>query len=964
MAHKLVGWLPRVALVLFCVFSLAASAAEKTVTVAAGETIGLADALTAAGLTLEAGDTLVKMGGGRLVGSANYSAIKVNLRVAEGIFEGSVKKQFFSGGDIAVKTGATLDINSTVDNGTEILNGRMIYLQGAGSTAAAVTVNGRSLTGALLIRGRNSYQLMNNCTFFLDGVDATIAVAMAGNIGYLTNGYISSKTGDHYLTLLGPGHTVDASGTCSAQYQHRYRYGFGFDGNRQDTGRVAGVIVDGASFTAHNVTYQYKVGQLPLWVKNGGTYGQEGDGFGKCFSVVEFEWGSIIAGDGACTITLPEIVGFPVIPSKVTATINKKWTAKGADIALDHGILAYKPLTFGTGAELAITDYGLLDISKTYTLARSTVSVSGCPAFTPSALAPQNWKIARGADGKTIELSYPLVDKPGVVDVRTWGIQPGEEHAEANVTAFVTGLAAIDSSVHTLFFPAGTTYFATSVPLSGVNNLTLTGDNGCSRIQVGDAATSVLAVTGGTDVSVAGLVLAGGSGVAVAANGTTNLSVTNCVFDGISGTIAEVEGTYPVSATDCANVLVRENTVSGTTIYTSHLYSAGTTTAASGVEPVATEVVLFAHVNPANRYETKSFVSALAERGLASYPQGAKLVKKGLGKVAGPTSTTEGAKLGAIDVQEGTLVAFNRGALGKDWNSVTVQDGASVLLEYSSGDAVVAYGTKFSLGGDGASATDAGAVLCVRSAGWQVAVNCTFTLRSDIRVRYLNQGEWAGFFSHATFDMNGHTLTVYSENGRGSTLRFRLSALFKKNAGPFVVDNLTLSASYKDGNGYRGEDGVKPPLLKIKSNARLLVNNQDFADVFDVYEFDPGGIYEAESNQALTTTNVKGAPAIHKTITLTIPGSYTARAADLLANKSMTSVNALTFGENCEVNVDGIEELPLNYAGYVLATSENSIPRKPKASASLKAAGWTTALASDGKSLLVKPIGGTMILFR
>ncbi len=32
--------------------------------------------------------------------------------------------------------------------------------------------------------------------------------------------------------------------------------------------------------------------------------------------------------------------------------------------------------------------------------------------------------------------------------------------------------------------------------------------------------------------------------------------------------------------------------------------------------------------------------------------------------------------------------------------------------------------------------------------------------------------------------------------------------------------------------------------------------------------------------------------------------------------------------------------------------------------AALSAAGWTTALSSDGKSLFLKPVGGTMILVR
>lgn len=96
-----------------CTVSLAVTAVEKTVTVAAGETIGLAEALTAAGLTLENNDTLVKTGGGRLVGSTDYSGITIHLRIVEGVFEGQAKDQFFKSGNIAVRNGATLDVNNT-----------------------------------------------------------------------------------------------------------------------------------------------------------------------------------------------------------------------------------------------------------------------------------------------------------------------------------------------------------------------------------------------------------------------------------------------------------------------------------------------------------------------------------------------------------------------------------------------------------------------------------------------------------------------------------------------------------------------------------------------------------------------------------------------------------------------------------------------------------------------------------
>ncbi|MDO5319563.1 MAG: hypothetical protein Q4G65_13115, partial [bacterium] len=184
------------------------------------------------------------------------------------------------------------------------------------------------------------------------------------------------------------------------------------------------------------------------------------------------------------------------------------------------------------------------------------------------------------------------------------------------------------------------------------------------------------------------------------------------------------------------------------------------------------------------------------------------------------------------------------------------------------------------------------------------------------------------------------------------------------NSAPIIADNLTVSASYKDGEGFRGEDGKRPPLLKIKSNARLLLNNQDFADVFEVYDFEPGGVYEAESPTALVTSNVKGAPEVRSSVALTVSKSYTARAADLLNGKKMVAQQSVAFAEGCVVDVEGAADLPFVQAGYVLVASAEPIPRRPVRGPELTAAGWTTALSADGKALLVKPVGGTLLLMR
>ena len=99
-------------------------------------------------------------------------------------------------------------------------------------------------------------------------------------------------------------------------------------------------------------------------------------------------------------------------------------------------------------------------------------------------------------------------------------------------------------------------------------------------------------------------------------------------------------------------------------------------------------------------------------------------------------------------------------------------------------------------------------------------------------------------------------------------------------------------------------------------------------------------------------------------MTLTVGSNYIARASDLLANKHITAKKTLTFAPTCTADVEDAESLPLTDTGYVLATSDVAISGRPKKSLALMAAGWTTSLSSDGKTLRLIPVGGTTIFVR
>ena len=99
-------------------------------------------------------------------------------------------------------------------------------------------------------------------------------------------------------------------------------------------------------------------------------------------------------------------------------------------------------------------------------------------------------------------------------------------------------------------------------------------------------------------------------------------------------------------------------------------------------------------------------------------------------------------------------------------------------------------------------------------------------------------------------------------------------------------------------------------------------------------------------------------------MTLTIGSNYIARASDLLADKHLTAKNNLHFAPDCTADVEDAESLTFSNAGYVLATSDVAIDGRPKKSLALKAAGWTTSLSSDGKTLKLIPSCGTTIFLR
>ena len=547
--------------------------------------------------------------------------------------------------------------------------------------------------------------------------------------------------------------------------------------------------------------------------------------------------------------------------------------------------------------------------------------------------------------------------------MRDWGVLPGVANAAANDAAFAAGLAALTGTGNVVFFPAGEYYFSSPVAVSAASGVTLLGDNGWSMLRVTDpAATSVMAVTGGSDVTVTGLGFADCAGVAVAASGTANLTVTNNVFTNVVGAVSGVDGTYPVSAADCTDLYVKNNRVRGGAAYTALAYVSGTTTKREGSEPGAGELEFFV-----DNDRTEYFPEVFARSGLAEYPADTTLVKTGLGRFYGTNDLAIRERIKQIVVREGTYVGNSTDSWGASPGHpgtrvyVKVEDGATALVETAGAwDQCFAQNISFELGGDGA-ATSGGYSLAFRGSSWRMTYGCRYILRNDTQFGHMSKSSM-GIFSQSTTVQNGHTLVLRGLNGVDSNFRFREYHTFR-SPGPIVVSNATLSASYTTGNGWQHPDG-KPPLLKFGRNSKFAPDTQDFLNVFDLYEFDAGIPLTCDTNCSFRIARLKGAPALGSKVALTVSDEFIARADDLLQDKRMTATRELVFGADCVMNVEGAESLPLADGGYVLAVSDAGITGRPKKGLALMSAGWTTSLSSDGKTLRLIPVGGTTIFIR
>ena len=924
-----------------CAIACVANAKEIELKVESGEQTFDA-ALTASGQTLESGDTVVKTGEGTLTATATYKDLMYLTRVSEGVYSVGVAGGLGKDGNhIRVKKGASL----VVKYGGTIGKNFQFWLEGEGHSSLGAKAGAMSFQTSY-------FEVFSSCGFNLDQGDATLY----SSVGHSSNGPFTYGRWNLY------GHKLTLKGT---DFSKGYRFRFASNENTL-SGGTTGIVIDNCRLShGGGGTFKKDAKSYAVTLKNGGLIGPENQSFMDLFAELLFDPGTGMENNGSNNaITLSAFTGFPSISGDITPTVNKRWSLRATDLAANVNLTAVKALTFGTGAVLDLPDGYLasLDAGTTRKLATSSVSITGLPKLSLPPDCSPNWKLALSSDTKTLTLMYDTAKIPaGVVNVRDWGVLPGADKAAANTAAFNQGLAALGDQA-TVFFPQGEYYFDEPLAVGGKTGLTLLGDNQAATIRVtDDAATSVLAANGGSNLTVTDLTLAGGAGVAVAAADASGLTVTNNAFRDIKGAIADVSGAYPVSAVNCTDTFVRDNLVLDGATYDALAYVSGGS-AVPGSEPQSTNVIL-----RVKEGQEESFAKAFARTGLAAYPQDALMIKRGKGLLNATNAVS--SVMNGIRIEEGTFAACVDNELGIAGQAVKVCPGATLRLKTA--NPIAFQNRVMYLEGTGVDGTGA---LDMHSGIWQFAVDWTLRLTGDATINARNITAQTGVFSHTTFYLEGHTLTVqgnYPTNK--SDVRFRETSVIA-SSGTIVADKVYLSASYGSGKGFRCNADNITATLTVVNGSNVGLSTGHLMNMFTRTEWAQGTSLwiSYDSGHALAQTTFKtvaGCPSYTSNASMThsvVTDAVVARADDLVAGKWFKAPLNLSFGENAKIEVEGIDDLPRvdqkgNPAVYTVASGA-SLSGKPGKGASLVGKHWRVFVegnavkiaAADGLTVLLK----------
>ena len=360
-----------------------------------GATATVDEAIAAASFdTWPTGASLEKRGGGTLVASDTIRDLVGSFHIYEGVMQAAKNGDLGQDNDAAnriyVHSGATLLLAPETDS-TIILNKRTLQLEGSG-------YGGLAVPGALAFDTKWSWQVLYDCSIALEDDTVISSRGTASQHGLFTYATLNMKS--HTLTL-----------TCDTDKQANYRFRFGR--SIQNAGTI---ILDRAKLSTTNDGIEISPADtLKVVLKRGGTLSPYRASFYDGISSIECTAastgisGRINADSADIAVTLKDVSGPLTIDSKVTATITGTLGVKASDIADDKALTSANALTFAAGSVFAFDrDVELPPTVEgdpaTYTIATSTVGVSGHPLASGITLGECRYRLAVADDGKSLKL--------------------------------------------------------------------------------------------------------------------------------------------------------------------------------------------------------------------------------------------------------------------------------------------------------------------------------------------------------------------------------------------------------------------------------------------------------------------------------------------------------------------------------------------------------------------------------
>ncbi|MBE6383843.1 MAG: hypothetical protein E7049_12635 [Lentisphaerae bacterium] len=469
----------RTLLSLSAIAALFAQAATVELTVDSDTT--LSAALTAAGATLNDGDTLVKKGLGKLTSDQVFDdGFKLTVTVSEGVLEITAPGQLGFTNQITVENGATLLVYIPETGDPVMLKSRTIKLSGTGA---------EGYKGAIVLAGKKSYQVFNYITFNLQS-DAAIAATATGQWGPFSN--TTFNMNNHVLTLVGD----VASGTPE------FRFRFGAKINKAAGFELKNILLTSTANNYGAHTCDPTVPYLKMDAKSKFTSGTADGMFLGCFSTYIADYGATIEIPN-WALGVSGVGGSPTVGTGASAVlqVNKTYTAHADDLLVGHCFNSSAAgLKFGNTSSSSVVfevdDWSKLVGGSTavYTAASAAtgkgIAYAGTLSITNTNAYASHWSLDKTSDTDKLLLKWSANKPEGVVSVTDWGIEPGEANQTGNAAKFNAGVANLaDGS--TLWFPVGDWYFDAPVTMPDESKVTIELEAGLAKLHYSNGGVSV-----------------------------------------------------------------------------------------------------------------------------------------------------------------------------------------------------------------------------------------------------------------------------------------------------------------------------------------------------------------------------------------------------------------------------------------------------------------------------------------